>query len=77
MRRDSGISVVAVVAVLAVLAAGGAGYFAWRNMVQLDRLQSELAVLSACETGLGRQVQGEGQGSRSDHGHAAAPRGGE
>jgi len=42
MRRDSGISVVAVVAVLAVLAAGGAGYFAWRNMAQLDRLQSEL-----------------------------------
>jgi len=43
MRRESGISLVAVVAALAVLAAGGAGFLAWQNMVQLDRLQSELS----------------------------------
>lgn len=42
MHRESGVSVVAVVTVLAVLVAGGAGFFAWRNMAQLDQLQSEL-----------------------------------
>ena len=42
MRREAGVSVVAVVAVLAVLAAGGAGYFAWQNMAQVERLQGEL-----------------------------------
>jgi uncharacterized protein HemX len=42
MRREAGVSVVAVVAVLAVLAAGGAGYFAWQNGAEIERLQSEL-----------------------------------
>jgi len=42
MYRESGVSVIATVAVVAVLAAGGAGYFAWQNMGQLDRVQSEL-----------------------------------
>jgi len=42
MYRESGVSAVAVVAVVAVLAAGGAGFFAWQNTGELDRVQSEL-----------------------------------
>ena len=42
MQKQSGVSVVILVAVLAVIAAAGAGFFAWRNMAQLDQLQSEL-----------------------------------
>jgi uncharacterized protein HemX len=41
MRRQSGVSVVVVVAALAVLAAGGAGYLAWQNKTELERLQAD------------------------------------
>ena len=42
MSKQSGVSIVAAVTLLAVLAAGVAGFFAWRSVAQIDRLQSEL-----------------------------------
>src|SRR5262245_43906482 len=42
MKKQQGVSVVAIVAAVAVLAAGGAGFFAWQNMAQVEQLQGEL-----------------------------------